>query len=122
MSTIPIQRTGQERSPAMLAAAKRTVRENVIELTRKMFEMEAKATEHYNKFLQRKAEIAEVVDREYAKRETLGHTKQHIIDERVGKDTMCSSHAANNKWYISQATMYATMAQVETSRYREGLY
>lgn len=121
---IPEQRTETfpTRSPEQIVAAKKAIRARIVELTRMMNQMEDKATYHFNKFLQRKAEITAAIDREYAKRNPLGHTKEHLIDERVGKDSMCGSHAANNKWYISQATMYATMAQVEISRYKEGLY
>jgi hypothetical protein len=88
-------------------------RKRFLEAMRSMREMEDKAKLHYYKYLQRKEEIRIDIDREYAKRETLGHTKEHLIDERLGSDVAASSAAANNKWYISQATMYALMAQME---------
>jgi hypothetical protein len=93
-----------------------------IDALRKMREMEDKASEHYYKYLQRKEEIGLDIEREYRKRDTLGHTKEHLIDERVSKDVAASSAAANNKWYISQATMYALMAQMELEALKLKLY
>lgn len=86
-----------------------------IDAMRLMRQMEDKATLHFNKYLQRKEEIRIAVRREYAggKRSTLGSTLEHLVDERTSGDTAASSAAANNKWYISQATMYALMAQME---------
>lgn len=96
----------------------------IVECMRRMREMEDKATHHFNAFLRRKAEITEDVEREYQanKRAHLGSTKEHVIDTRIGKDETASSHAGNNKWYISQATMYATMASVEMEALRQGIF
>lgn len=88
-------------------------RVRIIRAIRDMRVNEDKATLHYHKYLQRKAEIEVQIDWEYKNRDPLGHTREHLIDERVSKDTAAASAAANNKWYISQATMYALMAQVE---------
>lgn len=125
---IPTQRLEESsvggRSPFAIAEAKKALRIRIIELTRMMNQMEDKATYHFQCFLARKDEIRIEVENEYGrtKRDHLGSSKEHVLDERVGKDSVCGSHAANNKWYISQATMYATMCQVEISRYKEGLY
>lgn len=103
----------QELSPAETGRRLKAQRSRIINAIRDMRVNENKAQLHYHKYLQRKAEIERGIDREYKNRDPLGHTREHLIDERVGKDTAASSAAANNKWYISQATMYALMAQVE---------
>lgn len=81
----------------------------------RMRECEDNAILYYNKFLQRKAEIEIQVEQEYTGgvRSTLGSTKSHLLDERIGKDSAAGSAASNNKWYISQATMYAEIVQAE---------
>lgn len=96
----------------------------IVECIRRMREMEDKATHHFNAFLRRKAEITEDVEYEYntGNRGRLGSTKEHVIDTRIGNDETASSHAGNNKWYISQATMYATMASVEMEALRQGIF
>lgn len=85
--------------------------------------METKATFHFNKFNQRRDEIAARVEWEYrdGRRATLGSSKEHLIDEEIGKDTTAAGHAGNNKWYISQATMYSGMAAVELEALKLGI-
>lgn len=100
-------------SPGELGRRAKAQRVRIIDAIRNMRTNEDKASLHYYKYLQRKTEIENQIDREYRNRDPLGHTRIHLIDERLGKDTAAASAAANNKWYISQATMYALMAQVE---------
>jgi|SRR5688572_18856175 len=90
----------------------------------RMRECEDNAILYYNKFLQRKAEIEISVDQEYSLgvRSTLGSTKSHLIDERIGKDSAAGSAASNNKWYISQATMYAEIVQAEIAMMQRTAY
>jgi hypothetical protein len=103
----------RELSPMELGRRSKAQRARIINAIHEMRVTEDKAKLHYHKYLQRKAEIEMQIDQEYRNRDPLGHTRTHLIDERLGKDTAASSAAANNKWYISQATMYALMAQVE---------
>jgi hypothetical protein len=128
---IPEQRTEQivaltpnTRSPQSIADARKALRARIVELTRMMNQMEDKATYHFNCYLRRKDEIRLRIQNEHTRseRKYLGSDIEHLVDEATSNDTAAGSHAANNKWYISQATMYATMCQVEISRYREELY
>jgi hypothetical protein len=90
----------------------------------RMRQCEDLAMTYYNKYLQRKAEIEIDIKKEYAlgRRDHLGSSFDHVVDERVSKDTAASGAASNNKWYISQATMYAEIVQAEIAMMQRTAY
>lgn len=67
------------------------------------------------RFDTRKAELLIDVRRLIAsdRRDTLGTPESVMLDRRLAEDPRARGAAADDRWFIDQATMYASLRQVE---------